>query len=68
MTDNFSFFTFSVFFGCSFEEFSAAVLQSYGDLLQKGKAYIKLHDDICLEKYFQSGNRMRSSAIHMVDF
>ncbi len=52
MTDNFSFFTFSVFFGCSFEEFSAAVLQSYGDLLQKGKAYIKLHDDICLEKYF----------------
>ena len=38
MTDNFSFFTFSVFFGCSFEEFSAAVLQSYGDLLHKGNS------------------------------
>ena len=28
MTDNFSFFTFSVFFGCTFEEFSDAVMKS----------------------------------------
>lgn len=42
MTDNFSFFTFSVFFGCTFEEFSDVVLKDdfWNGLVKNGKAYI----------------------------
>ena len=54
MTDNFSFFTFSIFIGTSFSDFSDAVLKSpfYGGLLKKGKAHLKMHDNICISKYF----------------
>lgn len=54
MTDNFSFFTFSVFFGCSFEEFSDTVMNSkfHGGLIKNGKAHLIQHDDICLERYY----------------
>lgn len=54
MTDNFSFFTFSVFIGCTFSDFSEAVMASYfyGSLLKRGKAHLKLCDNISLENYF----------------
>ena len=54
MTDNFSFFTFSVFFGCTFEEFSDVVMKDdfWNGLVKKGKAYIIPHDDVCLDRYF----------------
>ena len=50
MTDNFSFFTFSIFIGCSFSDFSDAVMNSsfYGGLIKKRKAHLKLHDNICI--------------------
>lgn len=40
MTDNFCFFTFSLFRGCSFSEFSNAVINSpfYGGLIHHKKA------------------------------
>ena len=55
MTDNFSFFTFSVFFGCTFEEFSDAVMKSefYKGLIENDKAYLIPHDDVCLDRYFE---------------
>ena len=54
MTDDFSFFTFSIFIGCSFSEFSDAVLNGkvYGELIQNKKAHLKTHDSICLKNYF----------------
>lgn len=54
MTDNFSFFTFSVFFGCTFEEFSDVVMKDdfWNGLVKNGKAYIIPHDDVCLDRYF----------------
>ncbi len=54
MTDNFSFFTFSIFIGCSFSEFSDAVLNGkiYGELIKKKKAHLKTHDNICIDKYY----------------
>ena len=54
MTDNFSNFMFSIFIGCSFSEFSDAVMQSkfYNGLIKNRKAHLKVHDDISLSNYF----------------
>ena len=53
MTDNFCFFTFSLFRGCSFSEFSNAVINSpfYGGLIHHKKAHLKTHDKLFIDNY-----------------
>ena len=53
MINNFSYFTFSIFSRCSFLAFTEAVTNSefHGGLLQRGKALLKYHDQLCLNDY-----------------
>lgn len=53
MDNNFSFFTFSVFIGCSFQEFSEAIKKNafYSELLEKKNAFLEPNYSLDLHEY-----------------